>query len=105
MSSASDHVHTLAKDQVRRALTAAKNDKRWGWQEVSELLTELGIDQTPNNLTTKQSRGAFKASDFLLLLRSMGVTQLDLSGLEIPGLAPATRKVEANKKARLTKPG
>ncbi len=97
-------VHALAKDQVRRALTAAKNGKHWGWQEVSELLTELGIDQTANNLTTKQSRGAFKAADFLLLLRSMGVTQLDLSQLEIPGLAPATRKVEANKKARLTKP-
>lgn len=104
MSGASDHVHTLAKDQVRKALTAAKNDKRWGWQEVSELLTELGIEQTPNNLTTRQSRGAFKASDFLLL-RSMGVTHLDLSALEIPGLAPATIKVEANKKARLSKPG
>ena len=35
----------------------------------------------------------------------MGVTHLDLSTLEIPGLAPATRKVEANKKARLSKPG
>lgn len=105
MSSASDHVHTLAKEQVRKALTAAKNDKHWGWQEVSELLTELGIEQTPNNLTTRQSRGAFKASDFLLLLRSMGVTHLDLSALEIPGLVPATIKVEANKKARLSKPG
>lgn len=101
--SSNTNANKLAKEHVRTALTAAKNGKHWGWQEVSEMLTELGIEQTPNNLTTKQSRGAFKAADFLVMLRSMGVLYLDLSTLEIPGLAAAAKKVEAQKKARVSK--
>ncbi len=89
----------IARDYTKRQLASARAQKGWSWTDISALLDELGIDQTSNNLTTKHSRGAFKAADFLLMLRAMGVLYLDLSQLEIPGLDKAIQEMEKKRKA------
>src|SRR5205807_1346699 len=88
-------VAMMAMDQdslrafVKRKLSAAKANKGWTWRDVSLLYEALGARQTPTTLTTKHSRGSFRAQDFLLMLRGMGVRSLDLSELDVNGLDDA----------------
>jgi nicotinamidase-related amidase len=83
---------------VRRKLSAAKANKGWTWSDVSLLYEALGARQTETTLTTKHSRGSFRAQDFLLMLRGMGVRSLDLSDLDVNGLDEAIRRIETRKR-------
>jgi nicotinamidase-related amidase len=85
---------------VKRKLSAAKANKGWTWRDVSLLYEALGARQTPTTLTTKHSRGSFRAQDFLLMLRGMGVRSLDLSELDVNGLDDAVRRIETGKHNR-----
>ncbi|MEO5625173.1 MAG: DUF6471 domain-containing protein [Dokdonella sp.] len=85
---------------VKRKISTAKASKGWTWDDLSALIEELGGNQSATTLTTKHSRGSFRAQDFLLLLRAMGVRFIDLSDLDVAGLDEAVRKVDARKRAR-----
>jgi hypothetical protein len=84
---------------VKRRLSTAKAAKGWTWDDLSFLVESLGGHQSATTLTTKHSRGSFRAQDFVLMLRAMGVRFLDLSELDVAGLDEAVRKVEARKRA------
>jgi hypothetical protein len=83
---------------VKRKLSTAKASKGWTWDDISALIEELGGHQSGTTLTTKHSRGSFRAQDFLLMLRALGVRFIDLSDLDVTGLDEAVRKVEARKR-------
>lgn len=80
------------RDYAKRRLSAARASKNLSWSELSRAMQELGFDVTDSTLTTRHSRGTFKAIEFLALLRIMGVRFLDLSELDLDGLDEAIRK-------------
>lgn len=86
------------KDFIQKKVSVAKAAKGWGWEEISQVYAALGEEQSPNNLASKNSRGALKAQDFLLLLKALGVRFLDLSELSLPQLDEAVKVVEKKKK-------
>jgi hypothetical protein len=88
------------KEFLRRKLNMAKAAKGWTWEDISALYEALGSRQTSTTLTTKHSRGSFRAADMLLMLRAMGVRHIEMSDLDIPGLDEALKKIEARKRRR-----
>lgn len=86
--------HRSVQDFVKRRLSAAKANKGWSWPDLSRLLNEFQAEQSGSTLTTKHSRGAFRVQDYVLMMKALGVRQIDLSELDIDGLDAAIAKVE-----------
>ena len=89
------------KDPLVRALqlklAAAKAANGLTWQHISLAMAQCGIRLSPTNLMSKQSRGSFKANELIVLLRLLEVNTLDLSDIDIDGLAQAKAALQALK--------
>jgi hypothetical protein len=88
----------IARDCARRAVAASRAEQGWSWNDLSEVLRSLGMDQTPNNLSTKHSRGAYRVAEFLIILRALGVQYLDLTKVQVPGLKDAVAQMKRRRR-------
>lgn len=73
--------HPVLHDFLQETVRAEKGRRNLSWTKISAALAEIGIDQSPSNLSTKVDRGNFSAQFFLALMVVMDVDQLDLSRL------------------------
>ena len=60
-------------DKAKRLLRAEMVKHGVSYEELSERLGKMGIEDTPVNLRNKVARGKFMASFFLQCLAAMGV--------------------------------
>ena len=71
------------RDFVRGVLRAEKARRNLTYPDLSRMLREYGIEQSPSNLGTKIHRGMMSAQLFVALLAVMGITSLDLEEVAI----------------------
>lgn len=66
------------QEKAKGLLKAEMVKKGLGYQELAAKLTELGIEESPKNLSNKVARGGFTAGFFIQCLEAMGVHVLRL---------------------------
>lgn len=79
------------QELVRRKIAAAKAARDLSWEELAQLMTRHGMPTNANRLTAKNSRGSFKASEFIVLLRLLGARFIDLSDVDLSAIESAQR--------------
>lgn len=70
----SDEWRNKAKGIVKAEIVL----RNLSYSDVAEKLKELGIEETPQNLSNKISRGAFGADFMLQVLTAIGCHQINL---------------------------
>jgi len=93
---------TIVKTFVKRQIAKARAESGYEWQDIANVLNNMGVDYTAKNLATKFSRGAFRGQELVLLLKIMDVQQLDLSLIELDGLDDAIAAAKQTKIQRLS---
>jgi len=91
---------SLIRDTVKRRLAAAKAAKGYTWDDIAKAMTDCGMPMSSGNLMTKNSRGMLKATEWVLIMRVLGLRFIDLSDLEIPGLAEVVKELTQQMKHR-----
>jgi len=72
---------TMGQDWKRYAKTLLKSEiarKDMNFIEVSERMKELGIEESPQNISNKIARGSFSATFMLQVLHAIGSKELPL---------------------------
>jgi len=69
---------------ISKQLKEAKSLHALSYKNLSERLEAMGIEQTPENLSSKFNRGIISAQLFCACLIAMGETTLDLSAVIEP---------------------
>ena len=70
----SDEWRNKAKGIVKAEIVL----RNLSYSDVAEKLKELGIEETPQNLSNKISRGAFGADFMLQVLTAIGCEQINI---------------------------
>ncbi|HXQ51141.1 MAG TPA: DUF6471 domain-containing protein [Stellaceae bacterium] len=65
-------------DKAKRILRAEMVRRGVTYEDLTKRLAEIGVDETPENIRNKVSRGKFMASFMLQCLRAIGVETLRL---------------------------
>ncbi len=81
----------LLSDAVRRKLAAAKAEKGLSWPALAQQMSAHGMPTTAQRLMAKNSRGAFKATELILLMRILGKRFIDLSDVDLSAAQDADR--------------
>jgi len=74
---------TIPRDwqrEARRLLRAQLEQKEMGFQELSQALDSIGIDESPKVLSNKINRGTFSLSFYLQCMRAMDIKTIKLEG-------------------------
>jgi hypothetical protein len=66
-------------DQVKGLLKGELKRRNIGYQALSDSLTVLGVDESPQNIANKISRGKFTAIFFVQCMEAIGVSTLHLN--------------------------
>jgi len=74
MKSEADWTH-----EVKGLLKGELKRRGVGYQALSEALKALGVDETPENIANKVSRGKFTAVFFIQCMEAVGCRTLHLS--------------------------
>lgn len=72
---------------LERKIAAAKAAKGVTWQHISDAMKACGFELSSTNLMTKQHRNSFRADELIVLLRLLEVNTLELSDIDVDGLA------------------
>lgn len=67
-----DDVLLRYQDKAKGILRAEIKRRNLNYDQLAEKLAELGVDDTPKNLSNKIARGAFTAGFFVMCLESIG---------------------------------
>jgi len=69
--------------EAKAILKAELARKDIGYKKLSQLLAQIGVDETPSAITNKMSRGSFTFVFFLQCMKAIGRThvQVDLKDL------------------------
>lgn len=69
--------------EAKAILKAELARKDIGYKRLSQLLAQVGVDETPSAITNKLSRGTFSFVFFLQCMKALGRAQvtIDLDGL------------------------
>jgi len=86
------------QDTLKRKVAAAKAARGYSWQDIAAIMTRCGVPISANHLMAKMSRGSFKATEFILLMRALGLRFVDLCDVEVPGLPEAIRELERGRR-------
>jgi hypothetical protein len=65
-------------DKAKRLLRAEMVRRGVTYEDLTKKLAEIGVEETPENIRNKVSRGKFMASFMLQCLRAIGVETLRL---------------------------
>jgi hypothetical protein len=87
------------QDMLKRKVAAAKAARGYSWQDIARIMNRCGMPISANHLAAKMSRGSFKATELVLLLRALGIRFLDLCDVEVAGLEEAVREIERGRQA------
>jgi len=85
------------QDTLKRKLAVAKAARGYSWQDIAAIMTRCGVPISANHLMAKMSRGSFKATEFLLLMRLLGMHSIELGDVEIPELDEALLELESKR--------
>lgn len=69
------------REVVRQTLRAEKARRGVTFQQLSDRLSEYGIEQSATNLSTKVGRGVMDAGLFLAILDVLGVDRINIPDL------------------------
>ncbi len=66
------------QDKAKGMLRAEIKRRNLNYEDLSRKLAEIGIEETPRNLSNKISRGGFSAAFFIQCLEAIGCHALRL---------------------------
>jgi hypothetical protein len=81
---------------AKRLLVEQMKSRKLGYAELSELLAQVGIQETPDRLNRKVNRLKFQASFLLACLVVMEVEKLDLRAVDVTAAGRKERLLKAN---------
>jgi hypothetical protein len=64
--------------QAKAILKAELARKDIGYKRLSQLLEDIGVNETPSAITNKLSRGAFSFAFFLQCMRAIGRNEVEI---------------------------
>lgn len=64
--------------QAKAILKAELARKDIGYKRLSQLLEDIGVDESPSAITNKMSRGAFSFAFFLQCMKAIGRVQIQI---------------------------
>lgn len=67
-----DDVSLRYQDKAKGLLRAEIKRRNLNYEQLAEKLAEIGIEDTPKNISNKIARGAFTAGFFVMCLEAIG---------------------------------
>jgi hypothetical protein len=64
--------------EARAIMKAELARKEIGYKRLSQLLADIGVDETPSAITNKMSRGTFSFVFFLQCMKAIGRLQVQI---------------------------
>lgn len=71
--------------EAKAILKAELARKDIGYKKLSQLLAQIGVDETPSAITNKMSRGTFSFVFFLQCMKALGRTQVTIDLVSLGG--------------------
>jgi len=69
----------IFQERAKNLLRAELKRHGWGYKQLAEALTAMGVAETDRNLANKISRGSFTAAFLLECLSAIGCKEVRLS--------------------------
>src|ERR1700719_947097 len=96
----------VARDWLKAKLKQELRSRRMTYGELVRRLNEIGVPENEVNIRNKMSRGTFTATFFVQCLVILGVRNLKIDLLELPGAADGPPASEHRRRVdRATKRG
>ncbi len=73
---------SIWNDKIKRLLKSELVRRGISNSELSELLSQIGVDETKSSIDSKISRGTFSASFFLQCLTAIGCEKIEIEEYE-----------------------
>ncbi|WP_229256220.1 DUF6471 domain-containing protein [Duganella fentianensis] len=69
--------------EAKAILRAELARKNIGYKRLSQLLEQIGVEETPSAITNKMHRGSFSFAFYLQCMKAIGLSRVDIDLVKI----------------------